>query len=128
MLPFPTSDLARMRTQQDAHMQDVAVVQTRDAGTVNSFGEMIYAYADGAAIACGLDMRPGSERHGPDNTRTEYDATARLPIATVIASKDRLKVTKRFGETLAAALIFEVLSPIQRGPSGIRVVLRRIDV
>jgi hypothetical protein len=107
-------------------MQDVGVVQLYTY-TISGFGEPIQTFTDQAAIVCGLEMNPGTERHGPDNTQTEYDAIARLPIATVIASKDRLKITKRYAETLAVALVFEVLSPVRRGPSGVRVLLRRIE-
>ena len=69
-------------------------------------------------------MRPGSERHLVDKTLIEYDATVRLPITTAVGMQDRFRVTKRFGETLSTPLVFDIVGPIQRGPSGVRLLLR----
>jgi hypothetical protein len=123
---FTAAELTGMRSAQDLHMMDVYIPQVYSR-TINSFGEAIASYADGAAAICGLDMRPGSERYGRDNTLLEYDATLRLPIATVPDVKDRIKITTRFGETLATALVYEIVGPIQRGPSGIRLLLKRVE-
>ena len=80
-----------------------------------------------ANIACGLDMRPGSERHGSEMIVVTYDATVRLPVTTTYDMRDHFRVTKRHGETLSTALEFEFVGPPQRGPSGIRALLRRIE-
>jgi len=125
---FDSGDLSNMRECQEAHMMDEGHIQAV-VTTANSMNEQVESWpADGSAISCGLDMRPGSERHGPDKTVINYDATIRLPIGTTIDEKDRIKVDKRFGEALASPLVFDVISPIQRGPSGIRVMLKRIEV
>jgi hypothetical protein len=123
---FTASELAGFRTAQDLHMLDTYIPQVYSE-TKNSFGEMIATYTDGTAGICGLDMRQGIERYGPDKTVLEYDATVRLPIATTPDARNRIKVTKRFGETLATALVFEIVGPIQRGPSGIRLMLKRVE-
>lgn len=124
---FTASELAGMRTAQDGHMLDTAYLRVYSE-TQNSFGEMIGAYAEsGTSTACGLDMRPGSERHQDDKTVTTYDATMRLPITANPNPRDQYRVSARFGEALATSLIFEVLSPIQRGPSGVRVLLRKVN-
>lgn len=125
---FNLAVLTDMRSCQDDHMQDECKIQNR-VQTVDTFGEMVETYpVDSAAIICGLDMRPGVERHTPDGAVVNYDATIRLPIATVVLTTDRIKITKRFGETLAVPLTFEVMSPIQRGPSGLRYALRRLEL
>lgn len=125
---FSASELANMRTAQDGHMMDTGYIQVRTA-SADSFGEMVETFTESVtATALGLDMRPGNERHGADMTVTTYDATARLPIATSIDVKDRIRVTKRFGETLGTPLVFEVSAPVQRGPSGVRVQLRKVNV
>ena len=126
-LLIPSTDLTWMRSAQDGHMNDTCVLQAC-VQTDNTFGEAVETWpVDGSAIACGLDMRPGSERHGTENTVINYDATIRLPIAQTPDPKDHIKVTKRFGETLATALVFSIVGPIQRGPSGIRLLLERIQ-
>ena len=121
---FTDADLTSMRDMQDAHMLDTGLVQAVTV-TGDTFGQQVESWTDGSTIACGLDMRPGSERHGTDKTIVEYDATVRLPIETTVDLRDRFKVTKRFGEALATALVFDIVAPIQRGPSGIRLLLRR---
>lgn len=124
---FSTTDLANMRTAQESHMLDTCVTQTV-VETRDSFGELVETWpVDSAALVCGLDMRPGSERHGSEKTVLEYDATLRLPITSAPGAKDRVKITHRFGEALVVPLIYEITGPIQRGPSGIRLLLKRVE-
>ena len=127
-MDFTSAELAAFRTAQTDHMMDSAVIQTYSR-TYNSFGEPVEVWADAAsAVDCGLDMRPGRETPGRDMTTLAYDATVRLAITTTIDAKDRIKITKRFGETLGTALVFRVEGPVQRGPSGIRLLLRKVEV
>ena len=125
---FTANDLTAMREAQDGHMLDTGNVQPVTLA-FDSFGQQTETYSsDSASIVCGLDMRPGSERHGNEKIVIEYDATVRLPISTSVNITDRFRVTKRFGETLATALVFDIVAPIQRGPSGIRLMLRKRTV
>jgi len=124
-MTFSAGDLADMRTTQDAHMLDTCTLQTHST-TRDALGQDVDAWTDGSSVACGLDMRPGSERRGAKMTVVEYDATLRLPIGTTVNEKMRIKVTKRFGENITTQ-VFDIVSPIQRGPSGIRLVLRKAN-
>lgn len=125
---FSATELTGMRAAQTGHMMDTCVIQAYSR-TFSDMKAPVETWTDSTSTtACGLDMRPGDERHGVQNSIVEYDATIRLPIATVIDAKDRIKVTKRFGETLGTALVFQVAGPIQRGPSGIRIRLKRVEV
>lgn len=126
MSDFSADELTGMRAAQTGHMMDTAVIQTYSE-TFNSFGEAIATYTDTTAQDCGLDMRPGSERHNPDNQYIEYDATLRLAITATPGARDRIKITHRFSEALGTALVFEIVGPIQRGPSGIRLLLKRVE-
>jgi hypothetical protein len=124
---FPAEDLLNMRETQTEHMMDTCVLQTV-VETADTFGELVQTWpADGDEVVCGLDMRRGSERHGVDNVILEYDATLRLPITSTPDVMDRVKVTKRFDEALGTALVYDIVGPIQRGPSGIRLLLKRIE-
>lgn len=124
---FTEAELTFMRAAQDGRMMDTGNIQPVSA-TVDTFGQSVETWPTNSDdIACGLDMRPGSERHGADKTVIQYDATVRLPISTTFDLRDKFRVTKRFGETLATPLVFEFVSPIQRGPSGIRAMLKRIE-
>lgn len=124
---FTATELTAMRSAQDGHLLDTGNIQPITV-TGDTFGQQVETWpTNSASIACGLDMRPGSERHGADKTVVEYDATVRVPIATTVDMRDRFRVTKRFGETLVSALVYEIVAPIQRGPSGIRLLLKRIE-
>lgn len=126
-MDFTADELTNMRSAQDSHMMDTGNIQPVTI-TPNTYGEQVESWpTNSTSIDCGLDMRPGSERHGTDSTITTYDATVRLPIATTWNMRDRFRVTKRFGETLTTALVFEFVSPPQRGPSGLRALLKRIE-
>lgn len=124
---FTADQLTNMRATQTGHMLDVGNVQPCSE-TKDTFGQMVQTYPTNSSdSACGLDMRPGQERHGASNTIVEYDATVRLPITVTVDMRDRFRVTKRFGETLSTALVFDIVAPIQRGPSGIRLLLKRVE-
>ena len=123
---FIAADLTNMRSTQDAHCMDTCNLGTCTQ-TADSFQQLVETFAYGADVVCGLDMRPGSERHTADKTVINYDATVRLPIASSPSTKDRVKVTKRFGEALGVALVYNIVGPIQRGPSGIRLMLKKIE-
>ena len=93
----------------------------------NGYNEQIETFTQAStATECGLEMKAGNETDKDTMTLIEYDAILRLPIDTTIDYKDRFKVTKRHGESITA-LTFELVSPIQRGPSGLRVLLRRVE-
>jgi len=123
-----SSDLANMRGTQDLYMQDRCQIGVYSAGTQDAYGQPTPpTYTAGSEIACGLDMRSGSERHGAQNTVITYDATLRLPINTSLKETDRIIIIKRYGED-TTDLTYEIASPIQRGASGIRVLLSKVVV
>ena len=126
-MDFTADELTFMRDAQTGHMLDTGYLQAYSE-SFNSFGEPAKVYTEsGTSTDCGLDMRPGIERHLADKTTTTYDATVRLPITATPSVRDRIRITARFGEALATPLIFDILAPIQRGPSGIRLLLRKIE-
>jgi hypothetical protein len=127
MNSLSTAELTRLRSAQESAMFDTGNIQPRTQ-TLDSFEQAVETFPTNSAdLVCGLDMRSGSERFGPQLTVTTYDATVRLPITTTPTVGDRFRVTKRHGETLATALVFNIISPIQRGPSGIRLLLQRVE-
>ena len=123
---FTANELTGFRTATTDHLMDTYVPQVYSR-TFNAVGEPVVTFTDGTAAICGLDMRPGSERHTTGNTLTEYDATVRVAVGSTLTTKDRVKVTKRFGETLGTALVFDVVAPLQLGPSGCRFALKRVE-
>lgn len=125
---FSADELAGMRDAQRDHMLDECVVLSFAEGTRNDFNEAdAPTYTAGDPLPCGLDMRSGSERHGDSMTVIQYDASIRLPLSTVLKETDHIQVVGRFGE-FHSTLTYEIVSPIQRGPSGIRLLLRKVVV
>lgn len=126
-MPFPTGDLTRMQAAQQLHMHDVChrLVYTR---TYDDYGAPVEVWTENTTdIPCGLDSRPGSESHNPTGVAVIYDATVRLPIsqADVWDVKDRLLLTQRFGSAVTN-ITYWIASPVQRGPSGIRLLLKKV--
>lgn len=127
IIPFDATDLSNMRTAQTGHMQDSCYIQALTS-SVDSFGQPVRSWADtGSELACGLDMRPGSETRKPDLTVVKYDGVIRLGITTTVDETQKIRVTKRFGEALSVPLIYNIVSPIQRGPSGFRILVERVS-
>jgi len=125
---FTASDLSIMRATQNLHMQDACQILVYAAGTVDEYGEpSAPTYTPGSEIACGLDMRPGFEKYGQESTSVNFDATLRLPINTSLKETDRITITKRYGED-TTDITFEISAPVQRGPSGLRVLLRKVTI
>lgn len=125
---FDAQELDGLREAQRDHMLDECVVLSYSAGTRNEFNEAdAPTYTAGDPLPCGLDMRAGSERHGTDMTVIQYDATIRLPLGTALKETDHIQTVGRFGE-FHDTLTFEIVSPIQRGPSGLRLLLRKVVV
>ena len=126
MPAFSAADLTNMKSCQDDHMMDTCKFGTCTQ-TADTYNQLVETFAYGDAVICGLDMKPGSERHGVDSTVINYDATLRLPFASAPDPKDRIKVTKRHGVALAADQVYDIVSPIQKGPSGVRLLLKIIE-
>lgn len=124
---FTSTDLANMRLAHTDRLQDACYLQVRST-SANTFGELIESWVDtGSEIACGLEMKAGSETRGIDKTVVNYDAVLRLPVTSAVTELYRIRVTKRHTESLSTPLVFDIVSPIQRGPSGIRILLNKVS-
>ena len=123
---FTPDDLTDMCSTQVEHMLDQCVLITYTQGERNEFNEddaPVEKFSD--PLPCGLDMRAGSERHGLDMTVIQYDATLRLPLQTPLLETQKIQIIARFGQFITP-LTFECASPPQSGPSGLRVLLRKV--
>lgn len=123
---FTSSQLEMMRTAQEDHMQDTGyrMVHSR---TYNSLHEAVEGWTVSTTpTACGIEMKSGGETNKETMTLIQYDAILRLPINTVIDFKDRFRLTKQNGEAITA-IDYEIVSPVQRGPSCIRLLLKKVS-
>lgn len=131
-MPFPTGDLQRMQQAQTAHMHDTCH-RSVHSYTPNDYNEQKSVWEeDETDIPCGIEQKArGDDSESVQNTHTEvrYDAIARLPIsqAEVWDIKDKLIVTKRFGSSITP-IEYGIAAPIERGPSGIVIKLKKVEV
>jgi len=122
MEAFSATELSRMRTTQDAAMQDVCEV-LEYSSTTDTYGNPKPYYTAIATVACGFQhVTPREVLDTGEMAMIE--AKLRLPIGTVIGTHDRIRMITRFGETLATAEVYEIIGPKLRGPSGVVLSLR----
>lgn len=131
-MQFTAAELSGMATVQTAHMMDTGVLQAHSA-TQDAHGQQVDSYADGVAIPCGFGYAPlgrAPEVVLEDGTTVTVDAQVRLRVADGDAARavDRFKLTHRFGEALNTPQVFEIVGLPRRGPSGIVLQLRKVDV
>lgn len=121
---------------QLSHMRDTQVLSLMDtfhklsySRTFNEYNEPIEVYTEVLIdVTCGLEQKQGEERGADKNTVITWDAVLRLPISYVIDEKDRIRITKRYGERLDTPIDYQIVSPQQRGPSGIRLLLKKVAI
>lgn len=125
MRVFSSSELSSFRRTQDGAMMDTCTILTQSAGATDGYGNPADSYSEGSPLDCGY--KPRSSREAQQGNETVLiDAELRLPVATTIKSADKVKLTKRYGETLTTPLIFYVVGQPAKGPSGLVVNLRRV--
>ena len=121
------AQIERMTAVAEESMMDACVVQAYTSN-VNAVGDDVPSYTDGSAIACGVrfssDREP--ERMTLDGTTYDVDATVRLPKGTSVDTRDRIKVTHRYGDALASPWVFLVLGMSQVGPTATVVKCKRV--
>lgn len=122
-----SEQLAHFRERQLLSLMDTCHRMTHSY-TSNDTNEQIDTYTEvNTDIACGLDDKPGRENRRDKDTIVSYDAIIRLQITIDWNVKDRIKITKRFGENITP-IIYDIVSPAQKGPSGVRFQLKKVDL
>lgn len=123
-LMFSSAELAAMRSVQDAHMMDTCTIDVYTEGAANDYGAEVVSWVSGAAIACGFHPVATDELLDSSDVPV-LDAKLRLPIATVIASVDRVTITQRHGVAVPAVQ-YELMGEPLRGPSGLVCELKMV--
>ena len=113
-----------MRSAQDAAMQDTCRRLAYGA-TTDAYGNPDVTYTPAAStVACGVRMVRPEELQASGEV-PDIDAEIRMPIATVLDERDRIRVTARYGED-TTDIDYEIEGPMQRGPSGLVVQCRKV--
>lgn len=121
------SQLAHMRERQALSLMDICHKLTYSR-TINSHREPVATYTeDETDVPCGLEQKQGTEVGADKTAVVTYDAILRLSLKVTIDEKDRVRIVKRYGERITP-IDYEIVSPQQRGPSGIRLLLKKVTI
>jgi len=123
---FSTDELTDMQAAQIAAMMDCCdILRFANAGA-DGYGKpgrtWVKAYED---VACGFGYPAPRESMGLAQAE-HLEAKLRLALGTDITNLDRVTITERFGVIEADPVTYEIGGPIEQGPSGIIVWLRRV--
>lgn len=117
-------ELTRLQATQSAHMPDTCLILTRST-LEDAYGGEVETFTPGSAVFCGF--KATSKREVQEQGQVVMaEAELRLPIGTAVTSKDRVRVTHRFGIALPSALDYDVIGHPSQGPSGLLLTLRRV--
>lgn len=123
--------LAQMRVAQANLMGDTCQIGTYAAGTADAFGNIPGSYTYATAIDCGFerrfDRKGANELHTTAMTLVNADAMLRVPHTTSITTRDRVKLTKRYGTDIIDE-VYEVVGIAQRGPTATLVYLKQVTI
>ena len=117
------AELAAMQDTQEDAMMDTGVI-LRYASTETEYNLLVETYTpDASGTACGFDGSPGKEVL---DQVPMSEAVIRMPLATSVDAKDRVKITHRFGVAEAEPLTYEFVGLPKSGPSGLRLWVRKV--
>ncbi len=127
-MSFSDDVLTRMQVTQTGLMQDVCMllVFESDDELQDEYGMPLEEERVGDTVACGIDLTRQSEVMRGTEVLVA-DGKARLPYGTVVDGFDGLRVTHRYGVELDEYLDYEIVGPVEQGPSGVRVNIRRVS-
>lgn len=126
MRALQSEELDRLQSNQESSLMDAGKIYSYSDSTTDNYGNPAPSYAVGDVVACGYKPRSTREVQQGNETIT-IDGELRLAHGTVITSKDRFELTKRYGETLSPTLLFYVVGLPAIGPSGVVVNLKRVS-
>jgi head-tail adaptor len=125
---FAAAELRGMQATQVESLMDTCLLQVWSGDEADDYGQRVETWTDSEPLACGFNPKGGREVSGPDKEPIVTDASVRLPIDTTVHRNDRISITHRFGAALAEAQVFEVAAEPRRGPSGLQLDLRRVEL
>lgn len=126
MNAFSIDELEAMQETQVSAMMDSCVLM-RYSEAADALNAMIPRWTDGPTSMCGVDMRGGEERTGDGRVIVKWEAMARLPINTILDLRDRIRIVARFRVPLDTPIVYQIVAPVQQGPSGLRVKLLKVE-
>lgn len=122
---FDSDEKAAFRNTQTTYMMDRCIIQ-RAVIMANEYNEQVESFADTVETRCGVDFKPGSERHLADGTIVTYDAVMRLPLDVEVKPRWRVKLIRLRGDVITPQ-VYEVDGPVQYGGTANRINLRAVE-
>lgn len=126
MRVFTETELLRMQATQDGAMQDSCYILRRTMHGPDEWGMEKFTWertTPAAPLACGVDPSAPREAHGSGEVGL-LDVALRLPLTTALAVTDRVELLTRYAVALDPSVLYEIVGPVERGPSGLVLKLR----
>lgn len=124
----PMPDFSALRGVHQEHMWDV-VRRLEYSRTINEAGQPVETWVEVPFdILCGYSPKGGVERASDNLTTLTWDAVIRLQGTTILDSKDRLKLIRTKTEPVDPALVYEIVGPVQPGPTVMLLRVKKVDV
>lgn len=123
---FTDTELARFQAAQEIAMQDTCYLLRRTTHGPDEWGQEKFTWertTPAAPLACGVDPGGPREAHGSGEVGL-LDVALRLPLATDVAVTDRVELLTRYAVALDPSALYEIVGPVERGPSGLVLKLR----
>lgn len=118
-------EMERMQRVQADHMMDACQILAFSS-TEDAYNIPQDSYTARPEIACGFGFKQATWREVQEESEVPITETVfRLPMATAVDPRDRIRLTKRFGETVPAQ-DYEIIGEPQRGPSGLVVKVKLV--
>ena len=123
---FSVSELLGMQETQESAMMDLCDISRISNSGTDGYGKprrtWVTIYDD---VPCGFGYPTPREAMGLAQAE-QIDAKLRLALGTDITNLDRVTITDRFGVAETDPITYEVGGPIEQGPSGIIIWLRKV--
>ncbi len=106
-------------------MMDACILM-RYSTSKDALNHDVPSWTDWSMVPCGLDMSGGAEQRETQKSVVNWYAKLRLAIGTTLDIRDRIRIVVRLGEP-CEPIVYEIAAPIEIGPSGLVVSLRKVE-
>jgi hypothetical protein len=103
------ADLDALSNDVTSLMLDRCVVLAWQAGAQDDRGMPIITYTPGTETPCSFRDTSRREAQGEAQAAT-VQATVKLPLAVAVTTRDRIRLTWRYGRPLAAPEVFDIMN------------------
>lgn len=125
--PFSESELEAITATVEDSMLDLCTIDayTEEAGELN---EPLVTYVSGRPTACRYRATTGVSRPGSGYELAGIDGVLHLPLDTVITNRDRVTITRRFGQRLTSVHTYDVVGDPSPGIASLEVKLQEMHL